>query len=134
MSAFCDPQGLVLAMIVWANWKPDHESRQNRFGGCHGLSGNACTRPNADCYSFDGCGIAPINEHGFLISDGGGGVSFLDHAGGQAEILARSPGYSWGNHLTRLAYDRHFLRQNGQKTAHFQLSSKSTGMLQSSLV
>jgi len=52
----------------------------------------------------DGCGVAPIDQGSFLISDGNGGVSFVVGAGSHAEILARPPGYSWDNHMTALPF------------------------------
>ncbi|MES0812709.1 DUF1513 domain-containing protein [Roseibium sp. SCPC15] len=47
----------------------------------------------------DGCGIAPIDQGSFLISDGNGGLSYVGDAEEPAEILARPPGYSWDNHM-----------------------------------
>lgn len=51
----------------------------------------------------DGCGIAPIDQGSFLISDGNGALSLVDHPGGAAEVLARPPGVSWDNHLFSLS-------------------------------
>ncbi|WP_420413116.1 DUF1513 domain-containing protein [Roseibium sp.] len=50
----------------------------------------------------DGCGVAPIDQGNFLISDGNGGVSYVADAEDGAEILARPPGFAWDNHLTAL--------------------------------
>lgn len=50
----------------------------------------------------DGCGVAPIDQGSFLISDGNGGVSYVAEAEDGAEILARPPGFAWDNHLTVL--------------------------------
>ncbi|MEM9634144.1 MAG: DUF1513 domain-containing protein [Pseudomonadota bacterium] len=47
----------------------------------------------------DGCGVAPIDQGSFLISDGNGGLSFVGDAEEPAEILARPPGFSWDNHM-----------------------------------
>lgn len=48
----------------------------------------------------DGCGVAPIDQGSFLISDGNGGVSYLSDPGERAEILARPAGFAWDNHMT----------------------------------
>ena len=48
----------------------------------------------------DGCGVAPIDQGSFLISDGNGGVSYLSEPGERAEILARPAGFAWDNHMT----------------------------------
>jgi len=50
----------------------------------------------------DGCGIAPIDEGSFLISDGNGGLSLVGDPASPAEILARPPGISWDNHMIAL--------------------------------
>ncbi|WP_428522039.1 DUF1513 domain-containing protein [Roseibium sp.] len=50
----------------------------------------------------DGCGVAPIDQGSFLISDGNGGVSYLSEPGERAEILARPAGFAWDNHMTAL--------------------------------
>lgn len=47
----------------------------------------------------DGCGVAPIDQGSFLISDGNGGLSFVNEPDLPAEILARPPGFSWDNHM-----------------------------------
>ncbi|MES0883811.1 DUF1513 domain-containing protein [Roseibium sp. SCP14] len=47
----------------------------------------------------DGCGVAPIDQGSFLISDGNGGLSYVSDAEEPAEILARPPGFSWDNHM-----------------------------------
>lgn len=48
----------------------------------------------------DGCGVAPIDQGSFLISDGNGGVSYLSDPVERAEILARPAGFAWDNHMT----------------------------------
>jgi len=48
----------------------------------------------------DGCGLAPIDDRGFLATDGFGGLTYLDDAAGQPMVLARPPGVSWDNHLS----------------------------------
>lgn len=50
----------------------------------------------------DGCGAAPIDAHGFLISDGNGGLSLVADPDAPSEVLARPAGIAWDNHLTRL--------------------------------
>jgi len=50
----------------------------------------------------DGCGVAPIDRHSFLVSDGNGALSLVDDPSDRAEILARPPGVSWDNHLFAL--------------------------------
>jgi len=47
----------------------------------------------------DGCGLAPIDHRGFLITDGHGGLTYLDDPSSQPLVLARPPGVSWDNHL-----------------------------------
>lgn len=63
----------------------------------------------ADTMSFigaqsipDGCGIAPIDQQGFLISDGNGGLSYLDETPGSPLVLTRAHGTSWDNHMTAI--------------------------------
>lgn len=51
----------------------------------------------------DGCGVAPIDQGSFLISDGNGALSLVSDPAAPAEILARPPGISWDNHLFNLA-------------------------------
>ncbi|GAA0785471.1 DUF1513 domain-containing protein [Roseibium denhamense] len=51
---------------------------------------------------IDGCGVAPIDQGSFLISDGNGGLSIVDDPGTRADIIARSPGYAWDNHMSAL--------------------------------
>ncbi|TYC52483.1 DUF1513 domain-containing protein [Rhodobacterales bacterium] len=51
---------------------------------------------------IDGCGVAPIDQGSFLISDGNGAVSLVEDPTRPAEILARPPGYSWDNHMFAL--------------------------------
>jgi hypothetical protein len=50
----------------------------------------------------DGCGIAPIDQGSFLISDGNGALSLVGDPVSPAEILARPPGISWDNHMFAL--------------------------------
>ena len=50
----------------------------------------------------DGCGVAPIDQGGFLVSDGNGALSLVSDPEEPAEVLARPPGYSWDNHLVAL--------------------------------
>ncbi|MCV0426508.1 MAG: DUF1513 domain-containing protein, partial [Roseibium sp.] len=50
----------------------------------------------------DGCGVAPIDETGFLISDGNGALSLVSDPAEPVEVLARPPGYSWDNHMVAL--------------------------------
>ncbi len=47
----------------------------------------------------DGCGIAPIDQGSFLVSDGNGALSLITDPASPPEILARPPGISWDNHL-----------------------------------
>ena len=51
---------------------------------------------------IDACGLAPLDQGAFLISDGQGGLSdSLDPAGTPA-LLAAAPGVAWDNHLVAL--------------------------------
>ena len=50
----------------------------------------------------DACGIAPIDHSAFMISDGTGGLSFLEAPDDPPLVLARSAGTSWDNHMTAL--------------------------------
>lgn len=50
----------------------------------------------------DGCGVAPIDQGSFLISDGNGALSLVSDPEARAEILARPPGISWDNHMFAL--------------------------------
>ncbi|MEP4768856.1 MAG: DUF1513 domain-containing protein [Roseibium sp.] len=50
----------------------------------------------------DGCGVAPIDQGSFLISDGNGGLSYVSEPSEPAEILARPPGIAWDNHMVSL--------------------------------
>lgn len=50
----------------------------------------------------DGCGLAPLDAAGFMISDGTGGLRYLDDPASGSEILARPPGISWDNHMVAL--------------------------------
>ncbi|WP_269585050.1 DUF1513 domain-containing protein [Roseibium sp. Sym1] len=50
----------------------------------------------------DGCGVAPIDQGSFLISDGNGALSLVTDPEEPAEILARPPGISWDNHMFAL--------------------------------
>lgn len=51
----------------------------------------------------DGCGVAPIDQGSFLVSDGNGALTLVTDPRAPAEILARPPGLSWDNHLTALS-------------------------------
>jgi hypothetical protein len=51
----------------------------------------------------DGCGVAPIEQGSFLISDGNGALSLVSDPAQPAEILARPPGISWDNHMFALS-------------------------------
>lgn len=48
---------------------------------------------------LDGCGVAPIDEASFLISDGSGGLSYVEEPQSYPEVLARPAGVSWDNHM-----------------------------------
>lgn len=50
----------------------------------------------------DGCGVAPADQGGFLISDGNGGLSLVGEPDEPSEILSRPPGFSWDNHLVAI--------------------------------
>jgi len=50
----------------------------------------------------DGCGVAPIDDGSFLISDGNGALSLVTNPKEPAEVLARPPGISWDNHMFAL--------------------------------
>ncbi len=50
----------------------------------------------------DGCGLAPLDASGFLISDGTGGLRYAEDPQSLPEILARPPGVSWDNHMVAL--------------------------------
>ena len=51
----------------------------------------------------DGCGVAPIDQGSFLISDGNGALSLVEDPAGVPEVLARPPGFAWDNHLFALS-------------------------------
>ena len=51
---------------------------------------------------IDGCGVAPIDDRAFLISDGTGGLSYLEEPESYPDILARTSGVSWDNHMFAL--------------------------------
>lgn len=50
----------------------------------------------------DGCGLAPLDASGFLISDGTGGLRCVEDPQSLPEVLARPPGISWDNHMVAL--------------------------------
>ncbi|WP_102867018.1 DUF1513 domain-containing protein [Pseudovibrio exalbescens] len=50
----------------------------------------------------DGCGIAPIDEEFFLISDGTGGLRFAQGSADYMELTGQIAGASWDNHLISL--------------------------------
>ncbi|MXN66641.1 DUF1513 domain-containing protein [Stappia sp. GBMRC 2046] len=47
----------------------------------------------------DGCGVAALDETGFLISDGRGGLSYSDDPASTPAALSLSAGIAWDNHL-----------------------------------
>lgn len=51
----------------------------------------------------DGCGIAPVDQSGFLISDGSGGLRYLEEPDAVADVLARPAGVAWDNHMSALS-------------------------------
>lgn len=51
---------------------------------------------------IDGCGVAPIDDSAFLISDGTGGLSYLEEPTAYPDVLARPAGISWDNHMFAL--------------------------------
>lgn len=51
----------------------------------------------------DGCGVAPVDQGSFLISDGNGGLSFVSEPDEPAEVLSRPPGFAWDNHMVALS-------------------------------
>lgn len=51
----------------------------------------------------DGCGVAPVEQSGFLISDGTGGLRYLEEPGAVADVLARPAGVAWDNHMSALS-------------------------------
>ncbi|MBA5775879.1 DUF1513 domain-containing protein [Stappia sp. F7233] len=50
----------------------------------------------------DACGLAPIEETGFLISDGNGQLSYSDDPASSPDALSVAAGISWDNHLVPL--------------------------------
>ncbi|MBO0347084.1 DUF1513 domain-containing protein [Roseibium sp. CAU 1637] len=50
----------------------------------------------------DGCGVAPIDAHSFLISDGTGALTYLEDVTRPADILSRANGIAWDNHMFRI--------------------------------
>ncbi|MDX5593276.1 DUF1513 domain-containing protein [Pseudovibrio sp. SPO723] len=50
----------------------------------------------------DGCGVAPLDQEFFLISDGSGGLRFAEGTSEYLELTAQVPGTSWDNHLISL--------------------------------
>ncbi|NVK35584.1 MAG: DUF1513 domain-containing protein [Rhodobacteraceae bacterium] len=48
---------------------------------------------------IDGCGVAPIDDSSFLVSDGAGGLSYVEEPDSYPEVLARPAGVSWDNHM-----------------------------------
>jgi len=51
----------------------------------------------------DGCGVAPIDQGSFLVSDGNGALSLVTDPAQPPEILARPPGFAWDNHMFALS-------------------------------
>lgn len=50
----------------------------------------------------DGCGVAPLDEDSFAITDGSGAISFGRSGDDMAQIISQNAGISWDNHLTAL--------------------------------
>ncbi|WP_068084688.1 DUF1513 domain-containing protein [Polycladidibacter stylochi] len=50
----------------------------------------------------DGCGIAPIDENVFLISNGRGAIRYSDNPSNAPELLSLSAGSRWDNHMRAL--------------------------------
>ncbi len=50
----------------------------------------------------DGCGVAPMERDGFLISDGSGGLHWSNAPTAKPELLALKAGVSWDNHMISL--------------------------------
>ncbi|ADZ68844.1 DUF1513 domain-containing protein [Polymorphum gilvum] len=50
----------------------------------------------------DGCGLAPIDETGFLVSDGFGALSYVPDPTARPEVLGRPAGVAWDNHMAAL--------------------------------
>lgn len=53
----------------------------------------------------DGCGVAPIDQGSFLVSDGNGALSYVLEPDSPAEVIARPAGLSWDNHMVALTRD-----------------------------
>ncbi|SHM94314.1 DUF1513 domain-containing protein [Roseibium suaedae] len=51
---------------------------------------------------IDGCGLAPIDGSAFLISDGLGGLRYLEEPEAVPDVLAQVPGMSFDNHMFAL--------------------------------
>lgn len=51
---------------------------------------------------IDGCGVAPIDGSAFLISDGLGGLRYLEDPDAVPDVLAQVPGISFDNHMFAL--------------------------------
>ncbi|MTI43467.1 hypothetical protein JM93_03891 [Roseibium hamelinense] len=47
----------------------------------------------------DGCGVAPLGNTGFMISDGTGALHALEHPEDRPQVLMRPAGVAWDNHL-----------------------------------
>ncbi|WP_422378733.1 DUF1513 domain-containing protein [Roseibium sp.] len=72
--------------------------------GAQTLFWNAATGDYLGTQSIaDGCGVAPIDQGSFLVSDGNGALSLVTDPQDPAEILARPPGISWDNHMFALS-------------------------------
>ncbi|MFD1697573.1 DUF1513 domain-containing protein [Roseibium aestuarii] len=50
----------------------------------------------------DGCGVAPIDQDSFLISDGTGALTYLEDVRLPADILSRANGVAWDNHMFQI--------------------------------
>jgi hypothetical protein len=51
---------------------------------------------------FDGCGVAPMAEKGFIASNGRGDLARLLPEKAEATVLSSSPNLAWDNHLRKL--------------------------------
>jgi hypothetical protein len=65
------------------------------FWGSDGKSLGAVERP-------DGCGIAPLGDGRFLVSDGFGAMMAAGPSGPASHLMERSADMSWDNHMRRV--------------------------------
>lgn len=88
---------------VTANGRGDVIATSAPRGG-HTLFWSAGTGKFLGAQSIpDGCGVAPADQGGFLISDGNGGVSYVGEPDEPLEVLSRPPGFTWDNHLVAIS-------------------------------